>query len=139
MTKIKQNISCAYLRFWKKFYVKIRLHFLGEVLTDTECVKDLDKQMEMIIFESIVTTFKPSIIFSGRCGCSVNWLEAKNQTTISKFSLPKSVKHSVLLFKKIKCIIFSFLSHCASKRIHQRFLTLGTREISRGTPDIFLY
>ena len=28
-----------------------------------ECVTDLDQQSEMIIFESILTTFKVSIIF----------------------------------------------------------------------------
>ncbi len=43
----------------------------------TECVTDLDQQNEMIILESILTTFKSSIIFRCSRGSSVNWLELK--------------------------------------------------------------
>ena len=32
-------------------------------LTSTECVTDLDLQLEMIIFESILTAFEVSVIF----------------------------------------------------------------------------
>jgi len=38
---------------------------------------DLDKWSEIIIFESILTTFKFSVIFRDSWGCSVNWLEPK--------------------------------------------------------------
>ncbi len=48
----------------------------------------------MIIFESILTIFKLSIVFRGSWGSIENWL-AHNQTTIRKFSLPKFVKRSV--------------------------------------------
>jgi len=41
------------------------------------CVMDLDWASEMIIFKSILTTYKSSIIFSGSFGSSVNWLELK--------------------------------------------------------------
>ena len=36
----------------------------------TECVTDLDKRSEMIIFESILTTFEASFVFSGSWGSS---------------------------------------------------------------------
>ncbi len=49
----------------------------------------------MIIFGSIFTTFESSIIFGGSWGSIENFLKPKNQTTFGKFSLPKSVKHSV--------------------------------------------
>jgi len=50
----------------------------GKVSTTTEWVTDLDKRSEMIIFDSILTTFKASIIFRGSwAGSIVNWLEPK--------------------------------------------------------------
>jgi len=44
-----------------------------------------------------LTTFKLSVVLRGIWGNSVNWL---NVTTISKFSLPKYVKLSVLTYIK---------------------------------------
>jgi len=49
----------------------------------------------MIIFGSILTPFELSSIFGGSWGSIENWLKPKNQTTIGKFSFPKSVKFSV--------------------------------------------
>ncbi len=46
--------------------------FLG-----TESVTDLDYRSEMIIFESILTFFKLSVVFRGSWGSCVNWLEPK--------------------------------------------------------------
>jgi len=53
--------------------------FFGALVKNatTECVTDLDSWSEMIIFESILTTFKLSIVFRGSWGRSVNWLESK--------------------------------------------------------------
>ncbi len=41
----------------------------------TECVTDLNQQSEMIIFESFLTTFEVSVIFSGSWGSGENLLE----------------------------------------------------------------
>jgi len=41
----------------------------------TECVTDLDYQSELLIFESILTPFKLSIVFGGSWGSTENWLE----------------------------------------------------------------
>ena len=57
---------------------------------------DLDSRSKMIIFGSILTTFKSIIIFKGRWGGIENWHEPKTKPNIGKFSLPKSVKRSVL-------------------------------------------
>jgi len=45
----------------------------------TECVTELDLQSEMIIFESILTTFEMSNIFGGSWGSSANWLKPKTE------------------------------------------------------------
>ncbi len=45
-----------------------------------ECVKDLDLRTEMIIFRSILTTFKFSIVLIGSWGSIENWLEPKTET-----------------------------------------------------------
>jgi len=58
-------------------------------LFSTECGTDVDEQSEMIVFESILTTFELSIVFKGSWGTSEYWLEPKIQH-ISKFNLPKS-------------------------------------------------
>jgi hypothetical protein len=47
----------------------------------------------MIIFGSILTTFELSSIFGGSWGSIAR---VENRTIIGKFSLPKSVKHSVV-------------------------------------------
>jgi hypothetical protein len=46
-------------------------------------------------FESILTTFKLSIILKGSWGSGVNWLKPKIETSLIKFSLPKYLKQSV--------------------------------------------
>ena len=42
---------------------------------DAECVTDLDKRIQLTIFESIVTIFELSVIFWGSRGSSGNWFE----------------------------------------------------------------
>ncbi len=64
-------------------------------VNDTVCFINLDHVSEMIIFKSILTTLIASIIFRSRWGSSKNWLKLKIWTTIIKFSLSKSVKHTV--------------------------------------------
>ncbi len=50
-----------------------------EVLENTECVTDLVKRSEMIILESIFTTFKSSCVFGGSWGSIEYWLELKTK------------------------------------------------------------
>jgi hypothetical protein len=50
---------------------------------------------ETIIFESTLTTFEASSIFEA-AEAVAKLASAYNQTTINKFSLPKSVKHTVV-------------------------------------------
>jgi len=51
----------------------------------------------MIIFELILTTFKLSILLeAAETVLKISWV--KNQTNIGKFSLPESVKRSVVIF-----------------------------------------
>ena len=78
-------------------------------LRPTECVMNLDLESELLIFEPILTTFKPSIVFRGSWGSIENWLEP-NQTTFRKFSLPKSVKR----FVELICVheLMLFVSAC---------------------------
>jgi hypothetical protein len=47
------------------------------MLQDTVCFTDLYQDTEMIIFESILTTFIASIVFRDRWRGSKNWLELK--------------------------------------------------------------
>jgi len=42
----------------------------------------------MIIFESIFTTFKSSVIFRGSWGISVNWLKPKTETPQANLACP---------------------------------------------------
>ncbi len=51
---------------------------------------------EMIIFESTLTTFIASIIFRGCWGRIKNCLELKINPSLAKFSLPKTMNHTVL-------------------------------------------
>jgi len=44
-----------------------------------ECVTDLDKQSDLLIVQSILTSFKQSIIFGGSWGSTENWLEPKTE------------------------------------------------------------
>jgi hypothetical protein len=43
-----------------------------------------------------LTSFKPSIVFGGSWGSTENWLKPKTEPPLGYFSLPKSVKRSVL-------------------------------------------
>jgi len=70
-----------------------------------ECNKDLDYQSKMIIFESILTTFKMSIIVGIE-----NWLK-KSHATISKFNDDKFV----LIIVKID--FFSLYTKLYEKRM----------------------
>jgi len=54
----------------------------------SEWVKDLDQRSEMIIFGSILTTFKPSIIFRGSWGSAENWLEPKTKPARRNLAWP---------------------------------------------------
>jgi len=54
----------------------------------SECVTDLDYWGEMIIFESILTTSKSSIIFRGSWGSIVNWLEPKIEPPSRNLACP---------------------------------------------------
>ena len=68
----------------------------------TECVTKLDLQSRMIIFESILTTFEASVIFSGRWCSSKNWLELKTwppKASLTNLSLSKSFIRTVDSFK----------------------------------------
>jgi hypothetical protein len=69
---------------------------------------DLDQGREMFIFDSILTTFKACVIERGCLG-SIKLSRASTRITISKFSLPKSVKHTVrnLLQKSIRTFVLS--------------------------------
>ena len=61
------------------------------ITTDTtESVTDLDYQIELPIFEPILTSFKLSIVFRGIWGNSVNWLKSKIEppSIIANFSCP---------------------------------------------------
>jgi len=53
----------------------------------------------VLIFESILTSFKPSIIFGGSWGSTKNWLEPKTEPPPGNLACPKqgpkSVKRSV--------------------------------------------
>jgi len=68
----------------------------------------------MIIFKLNLTTCKSCSIFGG------SWGGSKNQTTIKKFSLPKSVKRSVV---SNDLMIFATVANCrnrpSSKIVHQ--------------------
>jgi len=55
----------------------------------------------MVIYGLNLNTLELSIIFWGSWGSSENWLEPK---TISKFSLPKSVKHSASVVWRTKIV-----------------------------------
>jgi len=60
-------------------YPRDFMHFLGKeiILNSTECVTNLDYRSEFLIFESILTTVKLSIVLKGSWGSSVNFLESK--------------------------------------------------------------
>jgi len=49
---------------------------------------DLDKQSELLIYESILTSFKPSIILGGSWGSTENWLKPKAKPPSGNLSCP---------------------------------------------------
>ncbi len=54
----------------------------------TECVTDLEYQIELLIFESILTSFKLSIIFGGSWGNNKNRLEPKTEPPLGNLACP---------------------------------------------------
>jgi hypothetical protein len=79
------------------------------VKNTTVCLTDLDQGCVMIFLESILTTFIARVVFRGRWEYQ-NFACALNRTTISKFSLPKSVQHTVEQFYKS---IKKYMSKCS--------------------------
>ncbi len=73
---------------------------------------DLDQSREIVIFESILTNTMASITFKSCWGSSKTLHEPKTEPTIGKFSLPKSMKHTV-----VAIIIYAFnqLLTCGQK------------------------
>jgi hypothetical protein len=53
-------------------------------LISTVSFTDLDQGSEMIIFESILTTFKESVIYRRNWGGGKNWLEPKIEPVLLK-------------------------------------------------------
>jgi hypothetical protein len=49
---------------------------------------DLDIQSELLIFESIFTTFKPGIVFNGSWGSIKNLLEPKTEPKTGNLACP---------------------------------------------------
>jgi len=60
----------------------------SEFYIDTECVTDLDYQSKLLIFELILTTFKPSIVFRGSWGSIENWIEPKTEPPSGNLACP---------------------------------------------------
>ncbi len=52
---------------------------LVSIILATECVTDLDDQSDMIIFESLLTTFEAIFIVWGSWAICKNWLELKTK------------------------------------------------------------
>jgi hypothetical protein len=75
---------------------------------DTVSFKDLDLGSEMIIYESILTTFEVSFIFLRQVEWNEKLAQASNQTTIDRFSLPKLVKHTVSFALKTLYYLFRY-------------------------------
>jgi len=69
MKKQEENYFVIQQHCWND---KIRQFFSA-----TECVADLDQQIEMIIFMSNMTTFKLSVVFWGKWDSIENRLEPK--------------------------------------------------------------
>ncbi len=57
-------------------------------MANTVSFDDLDQSTEMIIFESILTTFKASVVFEGFCSSDKNWLKPKNEPTFTNLACP---------------------------------------------------
>jgi len=67
---------------------KIEIFVSNGRLHPTECVTDLDYQSKLLIFELILTSFKPSIIFGGSWGSTENWLEPKTKPPLRNLTCP---------------------------------------------------
>jgi len=91
--------STVWLTFWSRLLnpwemptvLALRLRNISErldILLLSECVTDLDLQIEMIIFESKLTTFKKSIILKGNWCCNENWLEPKTEPLLGNLACP---------------------------------------------------
>jgi len=77
------------------FHVESNFFSLFDVTwSPTECVKDLDSQNKLLIFELILTTFIPSIILEA-AGAVLKIGMSRKPNHHRKFSLPKTVKRSV--------------------------------------------
>ena len=74
LIKLCQNKAAFKRRFRPLRFVT---GFVIYDVSHTEYASDLDYLDEMIIFESLWTTFKSSSIFWGSVGNSQNWLESK--------------------------------------------------------------
>jgi hypothetical protein len=61
----------------------------------TLCLTNLEHGSEMIISESILTTFIVNIIFKDHYGSGKNWHKLKIEPQKSKFNSLKLVKHTV--------------------------------------------
>jgi len=84
---VVQNFSYLYTdNFFKQYIASmlkavffdpqiVSLFSLLRLRLCTDCVMDLNKWSEMIIFEPILTTFESSVIYRGSWGSSVNWLK----------------------------------------------------------------
>jgi len=55
---------------------------------NTESVTDLDQGLELLIFESILTSFKLSIIFRGNWGSIENWLKPMTKPPLGNLACP---------------------------------------------------
>jgi len=62
----------------------------GQFIEFLKSAADLDKQIEMIIFKSILTFLKSSIIFRGSWGSNVNWLQPKIEPQSANLDRPNS-------------------------------------------------
>jgi len=96
-------------------FLKLIILFEADIIkvssTTTECVTDLDKWNEMIIFGLIFTIFELSSIFGGRWGSLENWLKPKTELTSGNFACPNPWN---ALYKNHKLPTFS-MNNCFVK------------------------
>jgi len=62
---------------------------------------DLDLRSEMIIFESILTFFKLSIVILGSCGSCENWLKPKIDPPSANLACPFQICETLDIFLSI--------------------------------------
>jgi len=68
--------------------MKISTLFTYSLNKPTEYVTDFDQRIEMIIYDSILTTFKSSIVFRCSSDSSDNWLESKIEPPSGNLAWP---------------------------------------------------